>query len=137
MFRNTWDLDRHLKTCSTDQKFKYNKEPQIYIKPRNLLVELCDYYQVPLDDLYIYDYIIGFDFEAINQKYYLPENPNKVLQFTSKQLPLSFSIKSNLDNVKRFYWSKDPRKLITKLFMYFDKIQEKSKELMLNKLKPL
>ncbi len=70
--------------------------------------------------------MIGFDLEAINLVYYGPENPNEVLQYVSRQLPLSFSVMSNLDNEMHFQWSKEPRKLVSNLFNCFDAIQEKS-----------
>jgi len=130
-----------MKTCSTEPKIKMNKEPVVYTKPRNRIVELCEYYEIELGTLYIYDYIIGFDLEAINLVYNLPENkePSNVLQFTSKQIPLSFSTMSNLDgyNTPHFFWSKDSKDIVVKIFDYFDEVQKKSNDLMMNKLKPL
>ena len=79
--RDNYKLERHMETCSTDQKFNFNKEPSVYTKKRNIIVELCDFYQVELGNLFTYDYMITYDLEAINL--ILPQEDSKKLEFIS------------------------------------------------------
>jgi hypothetical protein len=122
--RDKHNLTEHRRICSTTQQITFPEFPMVYTKPRNMIIELCEYYGVKVNDLFIYDYMIGFDFEAIKSIYHHSKNPNNVLEYISQDIPLSFSVMSNLDNKIHFEWSKDPRELVTKLFQYFDDIQQ-------------
>src|SRR3977135_3518630 len=126
-----------METCSIDQKFKFNKEESVYTKKRNTIVELCDFYEVELGNLFTYDYMITFDFEAINL--ILPKEESKKLEFISLQRPLSFSAISNVEGFNEvvFCWGKDPKILVENLFKYFDVVQKKAYKLMRRKLEPL
>ena len=130
-------LDEHENICSPEIKHEFNKYPQLYVKPRNKIVELCDYYNLPVNEMFIYDYLICFDLEAINRWSKISQGRKDSEQIY--QIPLSFSAVSNVpgfDQVKN-YISTDPRKIVNELFVYFNKVQIKANELMLEKLKPL
>ena len=133
-------LDEHERTCTITIKHTFNKNPQLYVKPRNKIVELCDWYDIELlqssgpstgvNNLFIYDYLICFDLEAINRL----DKDGQIYQ-----IPLSYSAVSNVPeyNQVEFFIGTNPREIVNNLFIFFNKVQIKAKELMMEKLKPL
>uniref|UniRef100_A0A1I7WVN5 DNA-directed DNA polymerase n=1 Tax=Heterorhabditis bacteriophora TaxID=37862 RepID=A0A1I7WVN5_HETBA len=90
-----------------------------------------------------YDYLVVFDFEAIQSK--IEEEINeevkddKKLNYISKHTPVSVSITSNVPEFEneKFILSENPRELIKQMFEYFDKVSEEAGDLMTKKMKPL
>ena len=66
-FDNNFNLSRHMNTCNLEQEDTFVKYPEIYEKKRNVIVELCDWFDVQDCD-YKYDYLITFDLEAMAAK---------------------------------------------------------------------
>ena len=127
---NLKDMKKHEKICSLGVKYQFNPYPKLYVKPRNKIVELCDYYNIEVDDMYNYDYIICYDFEAINRR----DDEGKIYQ-----IPLSCAVYSNVPKFEKpeFYLSRKPKEIVDDLFEYIKQVQIKANELMLEKLKPL
>jgi len=135
-FIENYKLERHIDTCELEQKDTFVKHPEIYEKKRNDIVELCDWFDVDCD--YKYDYLITFDLESMLQK--IEEVKGKKLKFVTKHIPVSASIATNVPGFSEgeyFILSKDPFTICKKMFEYFEKIAEKSKILVIEKMKPL
>ena len=66
-FENNFNLERHTDTCKLEQEDTFVKYPQIYEMKRNVVVQLCDWFNVDCD--YKYDYLVIFDLEAMLQIY--------------------------------------------------------------------
>src|SRR5271166_1627333 len=136
-FDNNFNLTRHIEECKLEQKDKFAKYPQVYERKRNDIVELCDWFNVEDVD-YKYDYLITFDLEAMLKKIYKTKEGVK-LNFTTKHIPVSASIASNVPGFESEYFilSTNPYDIAGLMFEYFDKVVVKATELMVNKMKPL
>ena len=135
-FDNNFNLERHIDTCKLEQEDTFVKYPQIYEKKRNVIVELCDWFDVDCD--YKYDYLITFDLEAMLQKIDETTKGEK-LKFVTKHIPVSASIATNVPGFEEEYFilSTNPDDISGLMFEYFDRIVEKSTILMMDKMKPL
>ena len=102
---------------------------------RNDIVELGEWFNVDCD--YRHDYLITFDLESMMQK--INETQGDKLTFVSKHIPVSASIATNVSGFESEYFilSTDPHVICKQMFEYFDKVAEKSKLLMTDKLKGL
>jgi hypothetical protein len=95
-------------------------------------VELNEWFNVDCD--YKHDYLITFDFESVLQK--MSEKQGDKLTFVSKHIPVSASIATNVPGFEseHFILSTDPYTICKQMFEYFDKVAEKSKLLMTDKM---
>jgi len=95
-FRDSFNLDKqHKDTCKPATKSIFEPKDTIWTKPRNIIIELCDYYNIPDLDFKC-DYLITFDLESILLK--TPNesaNTNK-LKYTTTHIAVSASIASNI-----------------------------------------
>ena len=134
--RNNGDLQRHIDTCKVEQKDKFVKYPQIYEKPRNIIAELCDWFEVELD--FKYDYLITWDFESILLKIN-ETTPGSNLKYYTKHVPICVSIATNVEGFKdvKFFLDQDPQTLCYLMFDYFDQVQAEAKRRMELKMVPL
>ncbi len=138
---NNRDLENHMNICTLEQDDTFVKHPEVYEKKRNDIVELCDWFDIDCD--YKYDYLITFDFESILQK--IPETTDNEkeetkLRFVTNHIPVSVSIATNVpgfDENGYFITSKNPKKIVSRMFKYFEEIQMQAKKLMMKKFKPL
>ena len=138
---NNRDLENHMNICTLEQDDTFVKHPEVYEKKRNDVVELCDWFDIDCD--YKYDYLITFDFESILQK--IPETTDNEkeetkLRFVTNHIPVSVSIATNVpgfDENGYFITSKNPKKIVSRMFKYFEGIQMQAKKLMMKKFKPL
>ena len=156
MFRDKYNLERHVRRdCKAGQRISYPRDDDcLFMKPDNLISRLVKQYQVNTirgfevcegsrklaslltPDLYKYDYLIVFDFEALLDKF--ETDSSQLTQITYRHVPSCFSIASNvLDEKSLFVYDEDPRTLVRKLFKHFDKIARKAGKLMLTKMMPL
>ena len=128
-------LERHVDTCKLEQEDTFVKYPQIYEKKRNDIVELSDWFKVDCD--FKFDHLITFDLESMLTK--IDDQTQSKLKYVAEHVPVSVSIATNVPGFEQEYFilSIDPRCIPVRMFEYFDKISEKSAELMLNKMKPL
>ena len=136
-FDNNYKLERHIETCKLEQEDTFVKYPQIYEMKRNVIVELCDWFDVNCD--FKYDYLIAFDLEAMLQKIHGCRKENEKLTFVTKHIPVSASIATNVCGFEKEYFilSTNPDNIAVLMFEYFDKIVEKSTVLMMDKMKAL
>ena len=136
-FRNNYDVQRHMETCSLTQIDTFNKFPTLWKKPRNEIVELSDYFDVELDS-WTYDYLITFDFESILRKKVEESwSPSKTM-YVSEHVPVSVALASNVQGLEeKFILSEDPKRLCKEMFEYIDEVSLKAKELMIKKMTPL
>lgn len=134
-FRDNYNLVRHIDSCKLEQEDTFVKYPQIYEKKRNLIVELSEWFNVDCD--YKHDYLIAFDFESVMQK--IDEKCGDKLEFVSEHIPISESLATNVPGFEgeHFILSIDPYNICKQMFEYLDRVAEKSKQLMMNKMKQL
>jgi hypothetical protein len=120
-----------------EQEDIFVEYPQIYEKRRNDIVELSDWFDVKVD--FKFDYIITFDLESMLKKIENDADSQTKLKYVTEHVPISVSIATNVDGFEQehFILSTTPDRLTVQMFEYFDKIAEKSAELMMNKMKPL
>jgi hypothetical protein len=132
--RDNNNLMKHIDLCTLKQQDTFEKSPKVYEKKRNEIVELCDWFDVNCD--FRFDYLITYDLEAILMK--INELSSK-LKFVQKHVPLSVSIATNVPGFENehFILSREPDTITEQMFEHFDKIAEKSRELMLKKMSPL
>ncbi len=139
-FDNNFNLARHMNTCNLEQEDTFVKYPEIYEKKRNVIVELCDWFDVQDCD-YKYDYLITFDLEAMLQKIVEKKDKKKdsKLKYTTKHVPVSASIATNVPGFESEYFilSENPNDIAGLMFEYFDKVVEKATELMMLKMRSL
>src|SRR5579863_8535802 len=111
------------------------KYPEIYEKKRNDNVEISEWFNVDCD--YKHNYLITFDLESMMQK--INEKQGDKLTFVSKRISVSASIATNVPGFKSEYLilSTDPHAICKHMIKYFDKIAEKTKLLMTDKMKAL
>src|SRR6267154_5444752 len=135
-FRDNFNMQTHFDTCVLEQKDVFNMYPKLWEKSRNLIVELSDYYDVDID--FKYNYLITFDLESIIQKIINKEEEDK-LTYVSKHIPVSVSTATNVPGYEKvkFILSENPKEITKLMFEYFDEITLKSKEMMIQKMKPL
>jgi len=69
----------------------------MWIKPRNLVIEIYDYYNIPNID-FKYNYLVTFDLESILLKTPNSSNNTSKLKFISTHVVVSASMTSNLPN---------------------------------------
>jgi len=63
-FRDNKNLTQHNNTCKFSTILTFDYKDKIWIKPRNIIIKICDYYNVPNID-FKYDYLVTFDRESI------------------------------------------------------------------------
>jgi hypothetical protein len=133
--RDNYKLMKHIDSCTLEQHDTFEKYPKVYEKKRNEIVELCDWFDVD-DSIFTHDYMITFDEESMLHK--INECKTK-LKFVQKHIPISVSIATNVSSFEEphFILSKEPETIVVQMFEHFDKIAEKSRELMLKKMSPL
>jgi hypothetical protein len=133
--RDNSNLMRHIEKCTLKQQDTFEKCPKVYEKKRNEIVELCDYFDED-DSIFTHDYMITFDEESMLHK--VNETRTK-LKFDQKHVPISVSIATNVPGFEEphFILSREPETIVVQMFEHFDKIAEKSRELMLNKMTEL
>src|SRR5271165_1247676 len=140
-FRDNCDLQRHIDTCTLEQKDKFDKYSHIYETKLNDIVELCYYFD--LDHSFSHDYLITFDFESILQNIsdeQPQELPQDKLKYVTKHIPVSVSIATNVPGFSatgHFILSQDPSEIIQLMFKYFDRIAAAASLLMKIKMHPL
>lgn len=134
-FKYNRDMLVHFDTCILEQTDVFNKYPELWKKPRNLIVQLADYYDVDVD--FKYDYLAIFDLESILKKNY--QNAGSKLNYVSRHIPVSNSIVTNVPEFEevKFILSEDPRELTKQMFEYIDQFAAKARELMIAKMQPL
>jgi len=89
-FRDTPKLTRHGETCKLGTINTFESEDIIWTEPRNIIIEICDYYNITNTD-FKYDYLVTFDLESI-----LLKTPNSLsntskLKFISTHVAVSAS----------------------------------------------
>jgi len=131
-FRDRFNLDeQHKDTCKLGTKNTFESKYTIWSKPRNIIIELCDYYNITNLD-FKYDYLVTFDLESILLK--TPNssaNTNK-LKFITTHVEVSASIASNIPEFTntKFLLSTNHRDLCDQLFNYFDQLSAAASRLM-------
>jgi len=139
-FRDNHNLKQHEKTYSCVQGVKntFEFKDKIWTKPRNIIIELCDYYNIPDID-FKYDYLVTFDLESVLLK--IPDHSNNTdkLKYITTHVAVSASIASNIPEFTntKFILSTNPRDLCDQLFNYFDQLSSAASVLMHNKFKQL
>jgi len=116
--------------CKNGTKETFEFKRIIWTKIRNIIVELCDYYDIEKTN-FKYDYLAVFDLESVLIKTPSLENTDK-LQFISTHVAVSASITSNIPEFidTKFIISKDPRDLWNQIFTYFDQLSSAASILM-------
>ena len=136
-FDHPGTLKKHLSDgCVREAVEKFPEHSYMYNPDRNLIVELCDYYET--NNLpFTHPYMITFDMESILTK--INDRRTDTLEFTTKHTAISFSIYSNVPGYDEEYFicTDDAEKLVKEMFQWFDKIHTKSKELMFEKFSGL
>jgi len=139
-FRDNFNLDKHNKTnlCVPAIKNTFEIKDKIWTKPRNIIIEICDCYNIPDLD-FKYDYIATFDLESV-----LLKTPNESantdkLKYINTHVAVSASIASYIPEFSntKFILSTNPRDLCYQLFNYFDQLSSAASILMHNKFKQL
>jgi hypothetical protein len=112
---------------ATDLFVKEGKS--IWNKPRNIIIEACDYYEVSEID-FKYDYIVVYDLESIQVE--LPLEEDKKLKFIKEHVAVSVSIASNIPGYEetKFILNRNPRELCKQMFEYFDILAAEAARLM-------
>jgi len=105
----------------TVNTFEY--EDKIWTKPRNIIIEICDYYNIPNTD-FKYDYLVTFDLESILSKTPNSSSETSKLKFISTHVAVSASITSNIPNFTnaKFILSTNLRDLCDQIFAYFNEL---------------
>ena len=136
-FIDNANLQRHVDSCIMKQRDNFVDYPQIYETKRNVIVELCDWYGIPCDELfYRYDYMITFDLESMLEQ--ISEQKSEKLTFVTRHVPVSVSIATNVPGFQtKHIQSIVPDDLSRLMFEQFDLIAKTAKQLMINKLQPL
>jgi hypothetical protein len=101
----------------------------IWNKPRNIIIEACDFYEVSEID-FKYDYIVVYDLESIQVE--LPLEEDKKLKFIKEHVAVSVSIASNIPGYEetKFILDRNPRELCKQMFEYFDILAAEAARLM-------
>jgi len=63
-FRDNDKLTQHNNTCKVGTVNTFDYKDNIWIKPRNKIIEICDYYSIHNTN-FKYDYLVTFDLESI------------------------------------------------------------------------
>jgi hypothetical protein len=101
----------------------------IWNKPRNKIIEACDFYEVSEID-FKYDYTVVYDLESIQVE--LPLEDYKKLKFNKEHVAVSVSIASNIPGYEKtkFMLDRNPRELCKQMFEYFDTLAAEATRLM-------
>jgi len=137
-FRDNFNLTKHNESCKLGTKNTFESKDTIWSKPCNIMIDLCDYYNITNLD-FKYDYLVTFDLESILLK--TPNssaNTNK-LKYITTHVAVSATIASNIPEFTntKFILSTYPRDLCDQLFIYFDQLSSTASRLMHNKFSQL
>ena len=158
-----WSLNRHMLTECTIIKEVYPEiQDSLFTKDRNLIYELCEIYGVHeilgkerseapyqlakelteiKDQLYNYNYLVTYDFEAMFKvlsdiKTDDPSLTNQV--YTMQHIPVCVSISSNIPGFEnKWIFNENPNRLVEEMFDWFDIICNEAGRLMIIKLNPI
>jgi len=111
-FRDNNKLIKHNNLCKAGTINTFEYEDKIRTKPRNIIIEICDYYNIINTD-FKYDYLVTFDLESILLKTRNSSSDTAKLKFISTHVAVSASITSNIPNFEnaKFILSTNPRDL--------------------------
>jgi len=117
--------------CKSGTVNTFDYEDKIWTKPRNVIIEIYDYYNIPNTN-FKYDYLVTFDRESILLKTPNSSSNTSKLKFISTHVAVSASITSNIPNFTnaKFILSTNPRDLCDQIFAYFDELSAEAMRLM-------
>jgi len=93
----TKNLTQHNNICKGGTVNTFEYEDKIWTKPRNIITEIFDHYNIPNID-FKYDYLATFDLESILLKTPNSSSNTTKLKFISTHVAVSASITSNIPN---------------------------------------
>jgi len=130
-FRDNDKLAQHSNICKAATINTFEYEDKIWTKSRNIIIEICAYYNIPNTD-FKYDYLVTFDLESILLKTPNSSSNTPKLKFISTHVAVSASITSNIPNFvnAKFILSTNPRDLCNQIFDNFDKLSAEASRLM-------
>jgi len=139
-FRDNFNLKKHNETnlCKSGTENAFEIKDKIWTKPRNIIIKICDYYNIPDLD-FKYNYIATFDLESVLLKTPNESDNTDKLKYITTHVAVSASIASNIPKFTntKFILSTNPRDLCDQLFNYFDQLSSAASELVHNKFKQL
>jgi len=113
-FRDNNNLKIHENSsiCTFGTKNTFEFKDKIWTKPRNIIIEICDYYNIPNLDFKC-DYIATFDLDSILLKKPNELNDTNKLKYITTNVAVSASITSNIPGCidTKFILSTNPRDL--------------------------
>ena len=133
LWKKEWLLNRHEKTCTGD-KVKQVYPGGVYSPPLTPL-EMLQKNGLLIDSSYVFPYRATYDFEVFFESQDLPQpkKENAKTKYTSKHVPLSVSICSNVPTFQNpvcFISDGDPQDLINKMVDHLELISDHSYRLL-------
>jgi hypothetical protein len=141
-FHNSKGLNKHMNTCSLIVKESFPKKSQQFEPGRNVILELCDLFDVQLNCDHYYDYVAAFDHECMFRKF-SGAAPQFGTQIKAQHIGASVSACSNVDDYKsaKFLcidnYANDTSKMNWALIEYLGEIQMRAENYMRKKFSKL